>query len=132
MYFALFLGEYYARFDIEEAPLTRVLFESEKDRLAAVEGKIIFDLERYLLPLSESKSVVAIPHEKIKSIEAPPLPKEEKPAPAVTLPTPAVASPTAAVASPTPAGTPHTRTETPHVLPSPVASPTATAAPQKK
>jgi hypothetical protein len=78
MYFALFLGEYHVRFDIEEAPLTRVLFESEKDRLAAVQGKIIFDLERYLLLLSESKSVVAIPHEKIKSIEAPPLPKEQE------------------------------------------------------
>jgi len=41
-------GESYARFLIQEAPLTRVLFESEKDQVAAVEGRVIFDIEPYL------------------------------------------------------------------------------------
>jgi hypothetical protein len=105
MLFALNLG-IYEPFDIQEAPLTRVLFESEKDCVAAVEGKVIFDLERYLLLLTENKtgksvvaipveknestqnfllsftvklggSIVAIPHEKIKSVQTPPMPQEQ-------------------------------------------------------
>ena len=139
MFFALVLGFLYVPIGVQEAPLSRILFESEKDRVAAVEGRVIFDLDRYLLLLTENKSyksrvpgsdykpwvpglggsIVAIPHEKIKSIQTPPLAEpEQKPAPSV--------------ASPTPAGTPSARTETPYVLPSPVVSPTAPAAPQKK
>jgi hypothetical protein len=99
--------------------LSQVFFESEKDKLASLEGKIIFDLERYLLLFTESKSIVAIPpHEKIRSIQTPPLPVAKKP-------TPAVASPTPPQASTSPK-------ETPQVSPSPVQSPTATAEPQKK
>jgi hypothetical protein len=127
MWFALRLGRHYAQFGIQKASLARVVFESEKDRVAAVEGHVIFDLDRYLLLLTERESVVAIPHEKIKSIETPPLPVEQKPTPAVTSPTPAVASPTAAVASPAPAGTSPMPTETPHVSPTPI----TTAEPQK-
>lgn len=114
MLFALFLGGIYEPRVIQVAPLTRVLFESEKDRVAAVEGKVIFDLERYVLLRTEDKSgkpvaaiphkkvlktvlyllshpayitsepkfdvgsVIAIPHEKIKSIQTPPLPKEQE------------------------------------------------------
>jgi hypothetical protein len=73
MAFALLLGNFLAHFDIEEAPLSRIVFESEKDQVAAVEGKVIFDLDRYFLLLTQSKSVVAIPHEKIKSIQTPPI-----------------------------------------------------------
>ena len=98
MTFALLFGTNEKSAEIQEEPLTRVLFESEKDGVAAVEGKVIFDLERYLLLFNENKadtsvvgpmgnydwvpklkgSVVAIPHEKIKSIQTPPLPKEQE------------------------------------------------------
>jgi hypothetical protein len=121
IFFAHYLGSHYEPYAIRERPLSRVLFESEKDKVAAVEGKAIFDLERYLLLLTEDKtvkSVVAIPHEKIKSIQTPPLPVEQKPTPVVASTTPAETSPRA--------------TETSHVSPSPVQSPTATAEPQKK
>jgi hypothetical protein len=113
--FALFLGNKYEPLEIQEAPLTRVLFESDKDHAAAVEGKLIFDLDRYLLLFTEAKSVVAIPHEKIRSIQTPPLPIEQKPAPAVASSTPTETSPRP--------------TATPQVLPSPIGSPTATAKP---
>ena len=78
--FANGLGFYLKESEIHIAPLTRVLFESEKDEVAGIEGKIIFDLDRYLLLWMETKPVhlVAIPHEKIKSIQTPPLPQEQK------------------------------------------------------
>lgn len=78
MAFALLLGNFLARFDIEEAPLSRIVFESEKDQVGAVEGKVIFDLDRYLLLDAGPRSVIAIPHEKIKSIQTPALPQESK------------------------------------------------------
>lgn len=56
MLFAWVLEGSYEPFAIQKAPLTRVLFESEKDRVADVEGKVIFDLDRYLLLLTENKS----------------------------------------------------------------------------
>jgi hypothetical protein len=132
---AFFFGNWYAPYAIKEGPLSQILYESEKDRIAAVEGRVIFDLDRYLLMLIDDKSpvsiphdsfldrltrltqapqlrghVVAIPHEKIRLIQTPPLP--------ATSPTPAVASPTPKETSP--------------VSPSPLQSPTATAEPQKK
>jgi hypothetical protein len=116
--FAAGIGAFVKPGEIELSPRTRVLYESEKDKVDNVEGKVIFDLERYLLLFTYSKSVVAIPHEKIREIETPPLPVEQKP-------TPAVASPTPAQTSPKP-------TETAHVSATPVQSPTATAEPQKK
>lgn len=76
VFFASSLGSFYKSLEIKEAPRARVLFESEKDQVAAVEGHVIFDLDRYLLLLTENKSggsVVAIPHEKIKSIQTPPI-----------------------------------------------------------
>jgi hypothetical protein len=74
--FALFTGLDRYRYGVPGV-LTRVLFESEKDRVAGAEGYVIFDLDRYLLLGTGPRKVVAIPHEKIKSIEAPPLPKEQ-------------------------------------------------------
>src|SRR5262245_37413689 len=136
-------GEQYARSGIPEAPLTQVLFESEKDKVASLEGKLIFDLDRYLLLYTEidplhpqiSGRVVAIPHEKIKCIETPPV---ESPIPAETSHKPSetvrrrvlaspVESPTAVEISPRPSVTTHHK-----VLASPVESPRATAEPQKK
>ena len=76
--FARAAGDRLKPHEIEVAPLTRILFESEKDKVTSVEGKVIFDLDRYLLLNTGPKSVVAIPHEKIKSIQAPPLPQEQK------------------------------------------------------
>jgi hypothetical protein len=58
-------------------PVSRVTFESDKDRNAFLEGKIIYDLDRYLLLLIADKFIVSIPHEKIKSIETPPLKKSD-------------------------------------------------------
>ncbi len=81
MSFALLLGSAYEPYAIDEEPLSRVLFESEKDHIAAIKGKAIFDLDRFLLLSTEDKSgshVVAIPNEKIKSIETPPLPAEQE------------------------------------------------------
>jgi hypothetical protein len=61
------------------APVSRVTFEIDKDRSVSLEGKIIYDLDRYLLLLiGEIKSIVAIPQEKIKSIETPPLKKSDQ------------------------------------------------------
>jgi hypothetical protein len=102
-------GEQYARSGIPEAPSTQVLFESEKDKVASLEGKLIFDLDRYLLLYTEIDSlhpqisgrIVAIPHEKIKWIQTPP-----------------VESPIAAETSHRPPETIRRR-----VLPSPVESP---------
>jgi len=116
--FAFGLGYFVKPVDIKRSPRTKVLYESEKDKVDNVEGKVIFDLERYLLLFTYTKSVVAIPHEKIREIETLRLPVEQTP-------TPAVASPTSAQTSPRP-------TETTHVLPSPVQLPTATAESQKK
>ena len=60
-------------------PVSRVTFESDKNRNTFLEGKIIYDLDRYLLLLiGNIKSIVAIPHEKIKSIETPPLKKSDQ------------------------------------------------------
>ena len=114
-------GEQYARSRIPEAPLTQVLFESEKDKVASLEGKLVFDLDRYLLLYIESDPlhpqisgrVVAIPHEKIKWIQTPPVSVEQKPIPAET--------------SPRPPESIRRR-----VLASPVESPRATAEPQRK
>jgi hypothetical protein len=77
--FATTLGYFEKSAEIYSGSITRVFFESEKDKVARLEGKVIFDLDRYLLLLTESKqrSVVAIPHEKIKSIQTPPLPQEQ-------------------------------------------------------
>jgi hypothetical protein len=73
MFFALGLGSTYEPLAIKGAPLARVLYEPEKDRVTGVEGRIIFDLDRYLLILTESESsdMVAIPHEEIRSIQTP-------------------------------------------------------------
>jgi len=132
-------GEQYARSGIPEAPLTQVLFESEKDKVASLEGKLIFDLDRYVLLYIEidplhpqiSGRLVAIPHEKIKWIQIPPLSVEQKPIPAETSPRPpetirrrVLASP---VESPTPAETsPRPPATIQHnILASPVESPAA-------
>jgi len=133
--FALTLGRYYGRFDVQEGPLTQVLFESEKDKVAAVEGRVIFDLERYLLLFTKSKSVLAIPHEIIKSIQTPPLPAaspflklfQKKSRVPLRRQSPTQTPSAIPAASPTPAQTSPRPTETPRVLPSPVGSPTATA-----
>src|SRR6516164_10435426 len=132
-------GEQYARSGIPEAPLTQVLFESEKDKVASLGGKLIFDLDRYVLLYIEidplhpqiSGRLVAIPHEKIKWIQIPPLSVEQKPIPAETSPRPpetirrrVLASP---VESPTPAETsPRPPATIQHnILASPVESPAA-------
>jgi hypothetical protein len=60
------------------APVSRITFEIDKDRSVSLEGKIIYDLDRYLLlVIGDNKSIIAIPHEKIKSIETPPLEKSD-------------------------------------------------------
>jgi hypothetical protein len=146
LFYSKWRGEQYARSGIPEAPLTQVLFESEKDKVASLEGKLIFDLERYLLLYVESDplhpqisgTIVAIPHEKIKWIQTPPVSVEQKPIPAETSPRPpetmrrrVLASP---VEPPTPAeGLPRPPETIPHnILASPVESPRATAEPQRK
>jgi hypothetical protein len=72
------VGYYVKPNQVGRAPSTRVYFESEKDKDGVLEGKVIFDLDRYLLLNTGHKSVVAIPHERIKSIQTPPLPKEQE------------------------------------------------------
>ena len=56
--------------------LATVFFESGEGKVDSIEGFVIFDLDRYLLISPERKlvmdQVLAIPHEKIKSIQTPP------------------------------------------------------------
>jgi hypothetical protein len=55
--FALGLGSLYAPLDIQEAPLARVLFESEKDRVVVVEGKVILTLIDICYSLRRTKPI---------------------------------------------------------------------------
>jgi hypothetical protein len=78
--FALLLGYRYEPDAIKNRSLSRVLYETDKDHVTAKEGRQVFDLDRYLLISVEDKSghyFLAIPHEKIKSIETPPLPIQQ-------------------------------------------------------
>jgi hypothetical protein len=104
--FAAAAGESWKPSQVEAEPLTKVLFVSERDKAVTVEGKLIFDLDRYLLlwvdpeESTEGKSatnvgrnaphiassdqrtkrgVVTIPNEKVISIETPPRPTEQRP-----------------------------------------------------
>jgi|GraSoi2013_100cm_1033763.scaffolds.fasta_scaffold68161_3 hypothetical protein len=74
-----------AKSEIKVGAITKVLFESEKDKVGTVQGRVIFDLDRYLLLFLERSAensrrecVIAIPHERIKSIQTPPLPQSEQ------------------------------------------------------
>jgi hypothetical protein len=76
--FAICHGAFLEPFYLLYEPVSRVTFESDKDRNAFLEGKIIYDLDRYLLlVIATIKSIVAIPHEKIKAIETPPMKKSD-------------------------------------------------------
>jgi len=80
--FAFCYGAFLEPLSLISKPVSRVTLESDKNRNALLEGKIIYDVNRYLLllvgdPIVEIH-VVAIPHEKIRSIETPPLKKPDQ------------------------------------------------------
>jgi hypothetical protein len=116
--FASWTGSLLKPDELRFGPIARIYFEPEKDKVTTVIGNIFFDLERYLLLLTPTGTVIAIPHEQIKLIETTP----PHIAPWFAWPTPPW---------PTPAQPSPKLTETPRVLPSPVGSPTATAEPQR-